>query len=157
VEQSYAGTAVRRRRSTGHPLFPALGAILPLLLSPERAHAADRPAPAAAAAPQGVTMPTGIADTPAARLLAAVRSFPAARLLAVVKSLRGEGTAVLPILSNDGMRTAVLSPPRWQGLAPDPAVLVPPSAPVAPTGPNRAGTEHPGTWARSYKPCVSPG
>jgi hypothetical protein len=55
-------------------------------------------------------MPAGIADTPAARHLAAARSLPLVRLLAVTASLPGEGTAVLPISSHHGARTAVPSP-----------------------------------------------
>jgi hypothetical protein len=117
VGNSRAGTVVARRRQRL------------VLLSPERSHAADWPAPAAAAVPQGTAMPAGIADTPAARFLAAVRSLSLARLLAVAKSLPGEGTAVLFISSHLGTRMAVLSPSPAPG----------------------------GARTRRYEPSVSPG
>jgi hypothetical protein len=75
VGQQRAGTALPKRRQPWRLLLSLLGAILLVLLSPERPHAAERPAPVAAAVPQGTAMQAGIADTPAARLLAAVRSL----------------------------------------------------------------------------------
>lgn len=100
-------------------------------------------------------MPADIADTPAARLLAAVRSIPLARLLAVTKSLQGEGTAVLSISFHHGTRTAVLSPSPLHDR--DLAARAPQPAAVAPTGVGSAQLERLGTRTRSYKPLVSPG
>ena len=154
---SCAGRAVPKRRLRWRTLLSLLGAILLVLLSPERPHAADRPAPATAAAPQGTAMPAGTADTPAARLLAAVRSLWLARLLAVVTSLPGEGTAVLSISSHHGTRTAVLSPSPAQGAGADLGILVPGDAATALRAARGARIDRSGIRARNYQPLVSPG
>ncbi|HEY3036767.1 MAG TPA: hypothetical protein VGJ54_19180 [Streptosporangiaceae bacterium] len=155
--QSRAGTVVPRCRQPWRLLLSLLGAILLVLLSPERSHAADRPAPATAAVPQSTAMPAGIADTPAARFLAAVRSLSLARLLAVAKSLPGEGTAVLSVSSHRCTRTAVLSPSPARGPGADLGVLVPGRATTMRSVARSAHLERSGIRARTYEPLVPPG
>ncbi len=153
MDQTHAESAPSRlpRRL----LLPLLGAMILVVLSPERAHAAVRPAPAAAAA-QSAAMQADTAETPAARLLAAVRSLPLARLLVMAKPHPGEGTAVLSTSSHHGTRTAVLSSTSPHGLGTDLTVLAAGLVLAASTRARRAHPEHSGTRARSYEPLLSP-
>jgi len=155
VDQTHAGLAPNLRRVPRRLLLPLLGAILLVLLSPERAHAAVRPAPVAAAA-HNAAMRAETAETPAARLLAAVRSLPLASLLVMAKPHQGEGTAVLSTSPHRGTRTAVLSSTPPDGLGLDLGMLVAGLTLVLLSRARRAHPEHSGTRTRSYEPLVSP-
>ena len=148
MDQTHPGLARRTRRGPRRLLLPLLGATALVLLSPERAHAAVRPAPDAAAMPKGTAMPADTAETPAARFLAAVRSLPRARLLLMAKPHQDESTAVLSTLSDNGTRTAVLSSTSSRGSGLDLAVVV---------AGLRAPPARSSIRTRSYEPLASPG
>lgn len=157
VDQTHPGLARRTRRGPRRLLLPLLGATALVLLSPERVHAAVRPAPDAAAVPEGTAMPADTAETPAARLLVAARSLPLARLLLMSNPHQDESTAVFSTLSHHGTRTAVLSSISSQGSGPDLAVVVAGLVLVISTRFGRAPPAHPSTRTRSYEPLASPG
>jgi hypothetical protein len=116
IDEHSGGQSVERThpvvaRGTRRPrrlLLPLLGATALVLLSPERAHAAVRPAAGAAAVPGGTAMPPATADTPVARLLAAARPLLPASPMSMAEPHQDESTAVFT-LSHHGTRTAVLS------------------------------------------------
>jgi hypothetical protein len=157
VEQTHPGLALMMRRGPRRLLLPLLGASALVLLSPERAHAAVRPAPDAAAVPRGTAMPADTADTPAARLLAAVRSLPLARALPMAKPHQDEGTAVHPTLSDHGTRTAVLSSTRPGASGGDLGLIVAGLVLVVSTRFGRAPPACSSSRTRSYERLASPG
>lgn len=157
VEQTHPGLAPITRRGPRRLLLPLLGATALVLLSPERAHAAVRPAPDAAAVPTGTAMPADTADTPAARLLAAARSLPLARLPLMAEPHQDESTAVFSTLSHHGTRTAVLSSTWPRALGSNLAMIGAGLLLVVSTRFGRAPPAPSGPRTRSYEPLASPG